>query len=96
MASGQQVTFEPTLAHVLTEHFHDLTAITDMLIGFKVFGNKHAVCDFRIAPKRFDAVSSGPITLKFTRFFSVTSRKNVPMTRVASASFIPGFSTGTA
>ena len=50
------------------------------------------------APSRFDAVSSGPITRKFllSALSFITSRKNCPITRVASASTVAGLGTATA
>ena len=48
------------------------------------------------APSRLEAVSSGPNTRKFVMFLFMTSRKNLPMTRVASPSTVPGRATGTA
>ena len=48
--------------------------------------------------RRFDAVSSGPITRKFLApaFRFITSRSILPITRVASAVAPPGFGTSTA
>ena len=50
------------------------------------------------ASNRFDAVSSGPITRKFrlSAFSRITSRRNWPETRVASAWTVPGAGTATA
>ena len=48
------------------------------------------------SPSRFDSVSSGPNTLKVSGFFSTTSRRNLPSTRVASPSVFAGSGTSTA
>ena len=49
------------------------------------------------ASSRLEAVSSGPTTLKLLlgRLSFITSRKNVPKTRVASEFTPPGFGTST-
>src|SRR6266851_7954704 len=59
------------------------------------------VCRLLLAKKksrRFEAVSSGPINLKLrvSAFSRMTSRRNCPIKRVASASAPPGLGTSTA
>ena len=50
------------------------------------------------ASRRFEAVSSGPMMRKFraSAFRRTTSRRNAPITRVASALTPPGRGTSTA
>nr|WP_236834140.1 hypothetical protein [Blastococcus sp. KM273129] len=48
------------------------------------------------APSRFELFSSGEKTRKVDPFRRITSRRNVPSTRVASTAPVPGSGTSTA
>ena len=50
----------------------------------------------KTALRRLESVSSGPNSRKFVGFFAITSRRNTPRTRVASAVSVPGRETSTA
>jgi hypothetical protein len=50
----------------------------------------------KTSPSRFEAVSSGPKSRKFSGFLATTSRRKPPRTRVASLVVVAGDSTSTA
>ena len=85
MAPGEQVSLKPALAHVLAEHLHD-AAIGLRSISTSSTSAIHSLPETSYtASSRFEAVSSGPNSRKFCwpRFSFITSRRNVPSTRVS-------------
>ena len=87
MAAGQQIAFEPALAHVLAEHFHDAAVAREMLVGRQDLGLHSRSVASNTASSRLEAVSSGPNTRKLRAPRSASSRRaeSGPATRVASA-----------
>ena len=66
MAPGEQIAFEPALAHVLAEHFHHAAVRAKMCRPSARFPSmKILSVTSNRASRRFDAVSSGPKTRKF-------------------------------
>jgi hypothetical protein len=98
MAPGEEVSFEPTLAQMFAQHLEHPAIGAE--IDVHVFASAiHSLPDAsKTASSRFDAVSSGPNSRKFrlSRLSFITSRRNVPRTRVDSASTPPGLGTATA
>ena len=92
MPAGEQVALEPALAHVLAEHLHDApVAGRGHRRSAAPLGQPRRSVTSNSAPRRLDAVSSGPKTRKLSAgCASMTSRRNAPSTRVASASSVPG------
>ena len=85
VAAGEQVALQPALALVLGEHLHDPALRRLVLVGRAGSrpSNWRSVTS-NTAPSRFDAVSSGPNMRKSRGCGPMTSRRNVPSTRVAS------------
>ena len=92
MPPGEQISFQPALAQVLAEHLHHAAVGREMVVSrLRSRPSSRRSSTSKTAPSRFDAVSSGPNRRKFAvRVESITSRRNVPRTRVASASTCPG------
>ena len=98
--AGEQIAFEPALAHMLAQHFHHAA------VGREVFVSRARSAAIQIAvgrprtPRRagWRRFRPGPTTRKFaaSRFSLMTSRRTWPSTRVASAVTPPGFGTSTA
>ena len=98
MPAGQQIAFEPALAQVLAEHFHHPAVGRQMVVPRKVSAIQARLVTSSTSCQRLELVSSGlkRRKLRASMFSFITSRRNVPMTRVASAVTCAGFGTSTA
>jgi len=92
VTSGEEIAFEPALAEMFAENFHHAAIGRKIFVGVHELLHKFLRRDFVDASRRLEAVSSGPNTRKFlwARLAFMTSRRNFPRTRVASASAVPG------
>ena len=91
--AGQQIALQPALALVLAEHLHDAAVRAR---GGRRRGRVSAIQARLVTSstscQRFELFSSGLKRRKFvlSRFSFMTSRRNLPMTRVDSAVVAPG------
>ena len=85
--AGEQIAFEPALAHVLAEDFHDAAVGRDVVVDGNDFGGDSRLVTSNSGAQRLESVSSGETTRKFfaSAFSFMTSRRKTPMTRVDSA-----------
>ena len=67
MPAGEQIAFEPALAHVLAEHFHDAAVGRRCIVGRAESSPvKTRSVASKSASSRLEAVSSGPTMRKFS------------------------------
>ena len=85
--SGEEITFQPALALVLTEHLHYSAVGRQMIVPGKVSATQERLVTSSTSCQRFELFSSGLKSRKFfaSRFSFITSRRNLPMIRVDSA-----------
>ena len=91
MTPGQQIALQPALAQVLARALPSRGRPGEWSSAAGCAAEMRSVTSNN-ASRRFDAVSSGPMTRKFrlSAFSRITSRRNWPVMRVASASILPG------
>ena len=63
--AGQQVALEPALAQVLAEDLHHAAVGREVLVAGRISASRRSVTS-NTAPRRLDAVSSGPKSRKFS------------------------------
>jgi len=90
MASGEQIAFQPALAHVLAEDFHYRPSLERFRsVGSIVHG------DFMVTSKARQPIRSSLIRPNTRKFFDsalrfITSREKLPAREWASAMLVPG------
>ena len=97
MAAGEQVAFEPPLAHMLAKNFENAAIRSNVIVVGNNFGDGFTIGDLK---ERIQPVGVGFIGTEdqeiIVAFNFMTSRSIWPRTRVDSARTVPGFGTATA
>ena len=78
MTASQQITFQPTFALMLTQHFHDPTIGCDVVVAGKDLRGRAAIRRLKHRAPAIRVVSSGLKTRKLAGLCLITSRMNSP------------------
>ena len=92
MTAGEQIAFEPALAHVFAQHFHHAAGLRKVFIDGQRLGHPGSLpVPVITSCRRLEAVSSGPKTRKFfvSMLASITACSMWPRMRVDSTSSLP-------
>jgi hypothetical protein len=90
VAAGQQIAFEPAFAEVFGEHFHHPAVGRELVVAGSMSAIQALPVTSMTAPRRLEAVSSGPKRRKLAGRLSHHLGEKAPITRVASARTLPG------
>jgi len=92
VTAGEQVALQPALTLVLAEHLHDSAVARQVVVGGEQVRLPDAGVTSSTSCQRLEVNSSGLNRRKSfrPRFIFITSRRYLPMTRVASAAVAPG------
>ena len=89
---GEQIAFQPAQTSVLAQDFHHRPSGARWSSSGSVSATHARSVTSNSPPNRLELVSSGPMTRKFRASWLsfIMSRRNVPITRVASPVSLPG------
>ena len=90
MSPRQQVAFQPSLAQMFAQYFHDSAVGAQLIVDRNNLGHGSVSLASNTALSRLEFVSSGQNTRKFFGFVLKMSRKKSPSLRGASAITSPG------